>query len=322
MAEDIPPAEETKNLRNRINEYFALEAQKLLADVSASATLTTHPTTQGDAGEEAFRNFLRRHLPTRYGVGTGHVVSFLENSAQADIVVYDHLDCFTIPITETASLYSLEGVYATIEIKSSPSRQPDKDDRMKEAVKNIASVKTLRGNVTLYSHLSSLPLCTRPFDLLYQKRISKYVTLSFPVGVILLLQCRTSFDTVVKHFRSELSKLEYWHDKCDLLCVLDEENFGLYGSDMTIKESGTTRREYWREPCSNVGATLAQFLYWLVHKIHFERYTEIPVVYHEHEKRWSIWPAALAPAIPRIRVDAGGSQMSWPWLRETRQFED
>ncbi len=110
MAKDIPPAEETENLRNRINKYFDLEAQKLLADVSASATLTTHSTTQGNAGEEAFRSFLRRHLPTRYGVGTGHVVSFWENSAQADIVVYDHLDCFTIPITETSSLVSVQGV--------------------------------------------------------------------------------------------------------------------------------------------------------------------------------------------------------------------
>jgi hypothetical protein len=324
MAENIPHAEEAKSLRSRINEYFDLEAQKLLADVRASATLTTHPTTQGDAGEEAFRNFLQRHLPTRYGVGTGHVVSFWENSAQADVVIYDHLDCFTIPITETASLYSFEGVYAITEVKSSPSRQPDKDDRMEKAIKNIYSVKKMPDSITFYSHLSHLPLCTRPFDLPFQMQISKYVQPSFPVGAVLLLQCDTSFDTVINHFRSELSKLEHWHDKCDLLCVLDEKNSGLYGSDV-VDENGKARRKYWRELCSKPGETLALFLYWLLHKIHFERYTEIPVVYHRHERpeeRWSIWPAALAPAISRIHVDADGSQMSWPWLQKTRQFED
>jgi hypothetical protein len=325
MSEDASSTKEAESLRSRIREYFELEAQKLLAEVNASATLTTHPTIQGGAGEEAFRGFLRRHLPKRYGIGTGHVVSFWENSAQADIVVYDDLDCFTIPITETASLYSLEGVYATMEVKSSPSRQPDREDRMEQAVKNIASIKSLRGGLTLYSQLSCLPLCTRPMDLMIQRHISEYMLQSFPIGAILLLQCDTSFDTVVEHFRSELNKLEYWHDKVNLLCVLDEANFGLYGSDVVMKENGPAVLKYWREPCSNPGETLALFLYWLVHKIHFERYAEIPVVHHRHEKpeeSWSIWPAALAPAIPRIRVDSAGSQMSWPWLRKTRQFED
>lgn len=70
------------SLRQQVASYFEHQAEYLLGQSRAAASLSSHPGIYGLAGEEAVRSFFRNHLPGKYGVGTGHVVSFDENSAQ------------------------------------------------------------------------------------------------------------------------------------------------------------------------------------------------------------------------------------------------
>lgn len=78
-------------LRSQVEQYFDTQAQRLLEQARAASFLTTHSTVVGDAGEQGLRSFLRNHLPHRYGVGTGHIVSFRGSSAQVDTIILTHL---------------------------------------------------------------------------------------------------------------------------------------------------------------------------------------------------------------------------------------
>jgi len=53
-----------------------------------------------------------------------------------------------------------------------------------------------------------------------------------------------------------------------------------------------------------------------------EHMTEQPIFQNQEFK--VLWPSVMAPVIPRMHVDVSesGSQMSWGWKNETRQFED
>ena len=66
--------------------------------------------------------------------------------------------------------------------------------------------------------------------------------------------------------------------------------------------------------------TLATFLYWLVHKMSLERIIEQPLFDGDFA---AVYPSAIAPAVPRIKVsvDEAGTSRAWPWPNETRKFE-
>ena len=70
------------------------------------------------------------------------------------------------------------------------------------------------------------------------------------------------------------------------------------------------------------GETLAKFLYWLMHKVILDHFTEQPIVNNRGVQ--GIWPSAFAPAIPRIKVDVSesGTQRSFPWNNDTRIFNE
>jgi len=69
------------------------------------------------------------------------------------------------------------------------------------------------------------------------------------------------------------------------------------------------------------GQTLALFLYWLIHKMTFNRVIERPIIAKQDMN--AMWPSVLAPVVPRIHVDVSesGYERSWPWLNDTRIFD-
>ncbi len=80
---------------------------------------TGHGGGRGALREEALRLFLSKHLPTRFGVGTGQVVHPSNlMSKQCDIVIYDRLNTPRLMPDETHSLFPVESVLAVIEVKS------------------------------------------------------------------------------------------------------------------------------------------------------------------------------------------------------------
>lgn len=312
-------------LRDQLEKYFERQAEKLLVESRAAASLTTHDTLFGLAGEASVRTLLSELLPGRYGIGTGHIVSYNENSAQVDVVIYDSQECFKIPITETEALYSVEGVYAAIEIKTSPSRNSSCINILKDAISNIRSIKSIVNPV--FTHMAGGPAFTRIYD---GKILSarKTIQVNTPVCSIFILGSRDSFQNVVKHFRgiNDSSREGKRRSVPDLLCVIDENNFGLCGYEYkTVISDGKqpkTIRLFWEEPCETPGEVLAKYLYWMMHKVLLDHFAEQPVVDNKSVK--GIWPSVLAPVIPRIKVDVSesGTQRSFPWNNDTRNFDD
>ncbi|MFZ7132870.1 MAG: DUF6602 domain-containing protein [Eubacteriales bacterium] len=308
-------------VRKVISNYFEKKAEILLAELQRVASLTNNTNEIGNVGEESIRSFLREVLPSRYGVGTGHVVSFDETSAQTDIVIYDANNCFTIPISEKASLYSQEGVYATIEVKASPSKKSNIHESIKDAVNNSYSIKKTSRPFP-FSVNSKIPaFINLQNGLLFAEHNQNYTNLMFPISVILLIGCNSNFSNVMTYFQQEQSVLEHWHYRPDLLCVIDESNFGLCGNDFILEEKKVVQK-FWKEKCESVGDTLSKLIYWIIHKITLERIIEYPMIYNKNIK--AIWPSVIAPVVERIHVSTNetGTQKSWPWLKETREFID
>jgi hypothetical protein len=74
---------------------------------------------RGALREEALRLFLSKHLPARFGVGSGQVVHPSNlMSRQCDIVIYDRLNTPRLMPDETHSLFPVESVLAVVEVKS------------------------------------------------------------------------------------------------------------------------------------------------------------------------------------------------------------
>lgn len=89
-----------------------------LAARSDRARASRHPTMTGNYREDALRDSLRQFLPRALHVGTGRVFSVDGTmSKQTDVVIHDG----RYPVLQQgeASLFPIESVLATIEVKSS-----------------------------------------------------------------------------------------------------------------------------------------------------------------------------------------------------------
>lgn len=306
-------------VRHEVERYFERRAELILRELQAAASLTTHRQLYGLAGEESIRSFLKDLLPRRYGVGSGHIVSFDAASAQVDVVIYDSETCFKVPVSETATLFSIEGVYGAIEVKTSPSRSRNVQEPIEKAVANIKSIMEVVHPFP-FSMTSKVPAFKDVADgALLAESGKHFVHLMYPVSAILLIGTASRFKTVMKHFRHAQEQVEHWHNRANLLCVVDEQNYGLCGYDYTIVEGEVVQR-FWRERCESVGETLSTLLYWLVHKMTFERVIEHPLIHNPNTQ--AIWPSVIAPVVRRIHVDVNetGTQKSWLWPKETREF--
>lgn len=90
-----------------------------------SAGLLSHGSLVGHVREFLVSNFLKSFLPECVEIGTGRVFDSSGNqSKQIDIVLYDNR-CPALRFPSGVGLFPLEGVIATIEIKSSLSSQRD-----------------------------------------------------------------------------------------------------------------------------------------------------------------------------------------------------
>ena len=132
------------------NTFDALKALKVTEEFwkrrIASADIPNHPTTKGNVSEEAWRELLRRYLPTRYRVSTGFVISVDGGmSDQIDCVVYDNVFTPAFFGEHGLSYIPAEAVYAVFEIK------PDvTSENIKYAADKVRSVRMLRRTTGAY----------------------------------------------------------------------------------------------------------------------------------------------------------------------------
>jgi hypothetical protein len=111
---------------------LVIAQQKLLAlELEVARARFKHKGNRGADVEAAFRHFLANHLPRRYSVGTGEVISAFgdsgkQRSKQIDVIINNDAQPLIYPI-DAAGLHLVEGVSFCGEIKStiSPSKFPE-----------------------------------------------------------------------------------------------------------------------------------------------------------------------------------------------------
>lgn len=74
---------------------------------------------KGGVRERRVRDFLAKHLPSKYGVASGHIIDKRgATSLQEDIVIFDRFNCPVLEIDPYYQVFPCESVYATVEVKS------------------------------------------------------------------------------------------------------------------------------------------------------------------------------------------------------------
>ena len=121
-----------------IRDIFRESSEKLLSEFRKASRIK-HPGGMGSLREEAFKDFLREHLPGRYAIGQGEVIT-PENrvSGQLDVVIYDSTHCPTLIKSPSHSVYPIESVYGALSIKSHLDSA-----ELQEAYNNITSLKSI-----------------------------------------------------------------------------------------------------------------------------------------------------------------------------------
>ena len=102
-------------------KLFASIEQTMLARFR-EAGFIKHAGDKGENREHILRDFLANHLPKKYGVAKGEIVTKDgQHSHSADIVIYDAVNC-PILYSEKTAIIPIEGVFGVIEVKSSLSK--------------------------------------------------------------------------------------------------------------------------------------------------------------------------------------------------------
>lgn len=87
-----------------------------------------HRPSAGSNREDLVATFLREHLPERFGVGTGLIVSHDgEFSNEADLVVFDKLNNSPLYPGVNKKLWPVEAIYALIEVRTQLSPRDVED---------------------------------------------------------------------------------------------------------------------------------------------------------------------------------------------------
>jgi hypothetical protein len=103
-------------------------------------SLIPHAGELGTGREEVLRQFLRKHLPQRFGVSTGFVFDSAGNvSRQVDVIIYDALFTPRFEAVGGKNFHPCESVVCVGEVKSVLTSKRD----MHNALENLRSVKVL-----------------------------------------------------------------------------------------------------------------------------------------------------------------------------------
>lgn len=121
-----------------INDWSKSISKVLKSSFDVSNSIADHSGILGDARESFIRDILKRFLPNNILIGSGQIVDCQGNkSKQIDIIIYRN----DFPILRTfgsSDVYLIEGVVATIEVKSHLN-----EETLYQALENCKSVRSL-----------------------------------------------------------------------------------------------------------------------------------------------------------------------------------
>jgi hypothetical protein len=122
---------------NDLADLFSRIEATMVAKIN-EAGFIKHSGDKGENREHILREFLKTHLPKRYGVTKGEILTKEgQRSHAVDIIIYDALNC-PVLYSEQTAIVPIEGVYGIIEVKSRLSKAEFQD-----AARKIESFKRL-----------------------------------------------------------------------------------------------------------------------------------------------------------------------------------
>jgi hypothetical protein len=124
-------------------EYYTSFRDELLAKSKRLLSLTRNSKIKGDYHEVIMREFIQKHIPSKYKVGHGLVYDECNErvSRECDVIVYESKHA---PLFESQDLVIVnpDKVKFVMEVKSTL-----KSSTLKEAIANLTSVKTLNHQI-------------------------------------------------------------------------------------------------------------------------------------------------------------------------------
>jgi len=107
---------------NKIDRLFAGIKRNLENEGEYFSELSDHNGEKGRLNESHLKNVLYRHLPKKFGLGTGFIVSSTTinntDNPQIDIIIYDQLTNAPLYTSDAFSIFPIESVYGYIEVKT------------------------------------------------------------------------------------------------------------------------------------------------------------------------------------------------------------
>lgn len=149
--------------------FFSSVEDSMLA-LYRQAGVVRHSGDRGENREQDLRDFLCQHLPKKYGITKGEIITQTgERSHAADIIIFDASSCPVLYSHHTAVL-PVEGVYGIIEVKSKLSKSEFQDcikkiERFKSLAPRDLSVIQTREYTTVHRP-------TRPFGAVFAYEVA------------------------------------------------------------------------------------------------------------------------------------------------------
>jgi hypothetical protein len=122
---------------------------QMVSQLNTNREFINHPVSKGDSLENAWIDWLRKYLPSRYSIDKAIIIdSEGSTSDQIDIVIYDNW--FTPFLFNQNGLYYIpaEGVYAVFEVKPDIQGNCKNKSYIEYAGDKIASVRCLKRTST------------------------------------------------------------------------------------------------------------------------------------------------------------------------------
>ncbi|MHA3044327.1 DUF6602 domain-containing protein [Riemerella anatipestifer] len=178
---------------NKINlkELFENMQHQMSAQLNTNRNNITHPGSKGDSLENAWIEWLRKYLPSRYSVDKAIIIDYEGNtSQQIDIVIYDNWFTPFIFTQNGFHYIPAEGVYAVFEVKPDLEGNVGQKTYIEYAGEKIESVRKLkRTSVDMIN--SGKTMDARPLTKI--------------VGGILASECSIKrFSTIEKHMKKNI----------------------------------------------------------------------------------------------------------------------
>ena len=173
-------------------------AKKMSIDYQEVTNHIEHMGLRGSSRENILREYIKQLLPQKFAVGNGIITDVNgTQSKQQDFLVYD---AFNSPIflhMESSCIIPVESVYATVEVKSTLTKET-----LKQSIENIRSVKQLEITV-----LKNSPFIPAQFN--------------FILGTVFSYTSDSAIETVVQNV-DEICRDIPKEKQPSVICILDK----------------------------------------------------------------------------------------------------